>query len=237
MDKAVIGNPAPQFLWQSRLSQGVFPLQCSSAVAENQPTNKNRMTSELSNFAARLRESILSEGRVPRGRDSELPPPPLATARQAKVPTVSKRSEDGRTPNFELQSLNGDSQSSSHRNEAAFSKLALELFALQFKHNAAYRKICESRGLKPNVVKHWTQIPVVPTAAFKELELTCLPPNERTAVFHSSGTTEQRPSRHHHSAESLNIYEASLWQWFEQNVFAGGRDARPRASVNFGRAG
>jgi hypothetical protein len=33
-------------------------------------------------------------------------------------------------------------------------------------------------------------------------------------VFHSSGTTEHRPSRHFHSAKSLAIYEASLWHWF-----------------------
>ena len=83
---------------------------------------------------------------------------------------------------------------------------------------AAYRKICEARGVTPEVVEHWTQIPAVPTGAFKELELSCIPPEERTAVFHSSGTTEQKPSRHFHSAESLAVYEASLWTWFERNV-------------------
>jgi hypothetical protein len=35
-------------------------------------------------------------------------------------------------------------------------------------------------------------------------------PDERVAVFHSSGTTEQKPSRHFHNAESLAVYEASL---------------------------
>ena len=101
-----------------------------------------------------------------------------------------------------------------------FSELALELFALQFQHNPAYRKICEARKLSPQALEHWTQIPAVPAAAFKELELTCLPPAERTAVFHSSGTTEQKPSRHFHGAESLALYEASLWAWFEPKVLA-----------------
>ncbi|HEY4952582.1 MAG TPA: hypothetical protein VII71_04250 [Verrucomicrobiae bacterium] len=101
----------------------------------------------------------------------------------------------------------------------AFEALALELFGLQFKHNVAYRKICEACGLTPKVVEHWTQIPVVPASAFKELELTSLTPNERTVVFHSSGTTEQNPSRHFHNAGSLALYEASLWEWFEQNFF------------------
>ncbi|MGA2280712.1 MAG: hypothetical protein ABSG80_10470 [Verrucomicrobiota bacterium] len=162
------------------------------------------MTNELSNFAARLREIILSEGRVPRGSDSEL-----------------------RTPNSELRNRDGGSYNSPLRD---FISLALELFALQFKYNAAYRKICEARGFTPKVIEHWTQIPAVPTATFKELELTCLAPTERTAVFHSSGTVEQKPSRHFHNAESLAVYEASLWSWFQANVAIG---APSTVSANF----
>ena len=95
-----------------------------------------------------------------------------------------------------------------------FSGLALELFALQFDSNPAYRKICEAKKLAPQMVEHWTQIPAVPTAVFKELELTGIPSVERAAVFHSSGTTEQKPSQHFHCAESLALYEASLWNGF-----------------------
>jgi hypothetical protein len=148
-------------------------------VAENQPANKNRMTTELSNFSARLREAI-------QGRDAALRRP-VGAARQPYQ-------------------------------EPEFDSLALELFALQFQSNAAYRKICERRVFTPGVVEHWTQIPAVPTAAFKELDLTCLAPAECTAVFHSSGTTEQRPSRHFHSPESLELYAASLIPWFLENV-------------------
>ena len=101
-----------------------------------------------------------------------------------------------------------------------FDELALELFALQFEHNLAYGKICEARGLTPGMVEHWTQIPAVPTSAFKELELSCIPLEERTSVFHSSGTTEQKPSRHFHNAESLAVYESSLWTWFKRNLFS-----------------
>ncbi len=99
-----------------------------------------------------------------------------------------------------------------------FADLALELFALQFANNSAYRRICEVRQLTPTTVQNWTQIPAVPTAAFKELELTSLAPDERSAVFHSSGTSGQKPSRHFHGAASLALYEASLWQWFLPNT-------------------
>lgn len=101
-----------------------------------------------------------------------------------------------------------------------FNGMALMLFTLQFKSNPPYRALCEARGVTPNAVSHWSEIPAVPTSAFKELELSCLPPGQRTHVFHSSGTTEQRPSRHFHNAESLEVYEASAWRWFEPNVAA-----------------
>ena len=100
------------------------------------------------------------------------------------------------------------------RPDAEFNELALTLFALQFQHNAAYRKICAAKNVQPEAVAHWSEIPAVPTAAFKELKLTSLAPAKRTHVFHSSGTTEQRPSRHFHSTESLAVYETSLLAWF-----------------------
>lgn len=163
------------------------------------------MTQELSNFAVRLRETLLSEGRVLRAPDSE------------------------------GQSQDGDSWNSPLRNDEAFNKLALELFGLQFQYNIAYRKICESRKLTLGVVEHWTQIPAVPATAFKELDLTCLAPGERTAAFHSSGTTEQKPSRHFHNAESLAVYEASLWLGFESQVLRSG-DSLSASSEKRGQA-
>jgi len=93
------------------------------------------------------------------------------------------------------------------RTAQTFEELAMDLFQLQLRRNPAYRRICEARRAKP---RHWSEVPTVPTSAFKELELSCLGPAERTAVFHSSGTTELRPSRHFHSLESLGIYEDAV---------------------------
>ncbi len=137
------------------------------------------MSSELSIFAARLRDHIAVCGEA------------LATGARASNPDQRARAE------------------------TEFNNLALSLFALQFRHNAAYRTICEARNVQPDSLTHWTGIPTVPTSAFKELRLTSLLPDERTHVFHSSGTTEQRPSRHFHNAESLGVYEASLLTWFQ----------------------
>lgn len=87
--------------------------------------------------------------------------------------------------------------------DKVFNELALELFELQREHNAAYRVMCE----RTRKVQSWQEIPAVPTRAFKELELTSIPPGERTKEFRSSGTTRHKPSRHFHSAESLRLYE------------------------------
>lgn len=100
----------------------------------------------------------------------------------------------------------------------SFDAWALELFDLQLEHNAAYRTLCAGRN-KP---ASWQEIPAAPTVAFKELELTCIPANERIKEFRSSGTTAEKPSRHFHSAASLRLYEASLTASLTEHFVAAG---------------
>jgi hypothetical protein len=102
--------------------------------------------------------------------------------------------------------------------EELFGDLALNLFELQRELNEPYRSLClaagKSKNLKP---QNWKEVPAVPTSAFKDFELSCLPTKDRTTVFHSSGTTQHRPSRHFHNIESLAVYEESLLTWFGRN--------------------
>lgn len=97
----------------------------------------------------------------------------------------------------------------------AFNSLARELFALQFRLNAPYRRFCQARGVTPESVSDWTQLPAIHTAAFKYDELTLIPPGARATYFQSSGTTAQR-SRHFHHAITQELYENSLLAWFGQ---------------------
>lgn len=101
-----------------------------------------------------------------------------------------------------------------------FNDLALALFSLQFELVPAFRKFCHARSATPETVSDWTEIPAIPTAAFKEFELSSLPANERSIVFYSSGTTAHRTSRHFHDAESIKVYEASLLPWFRRHLLA-----------------
>ena len=100
----------------------------------------------------------------------------------------------------------------------AFDLLARRVFAFQFDKNAPYRDYCKSRRITPENVTCLEQIPAIVTSTFKELDLSVLPRDKRTAAFYSSGTTEQRRSRHFHSAQTLSIYEQSLRRWFELHL-------------------
>src|SRR5689334_10085518 len=97
-----------------------------------------------------------------------------------------------------------------------FGDLAIELFYLQRGQNPAYRKLCDIRDLQRIV--DWPDIPAMPAEAFKDLEVSCIPCPDRTTVFFSSGTTEQRPSRHFHNRSSLAVYKASALAWFRTNL-------------------
>jgi hypothetical protein len=68
---------------------------------------------------------------------------------------------------------------------AAFDELALAAFAFQFERIAPYRRLCEGRGATPREVASWREVPPVPAAAFRTLELTAEAPVE---TFRSSGT-------------------------------------------------
>jgi hypothetical protein len=108
-----------------------------------------------------------------------------------------------------LQLLIGTSESV--WTDAAFGDLALRLYELQCELNQPYRSLCFAGNRAGNPKpQNWKGIPAVPTSAFKDMELSCLPTKDRNTVFHSSGTTKHRPSRHFHNDESLAVYEESL---------------------------
>lgn len=100
--------------------------------------------------------------------------------------------------------------------DARFDALARELFAFQFAHCAPYRRFCEGRGRTPATVDRWTQIPAVPTGAFKELVLRSFPAGRERHVFRTSGTATER--RGTLRLDTLELYEASLLPSFRRGV-------------------
>jgi hypothetical protein len=111
-----------------------------------------------------------------------------------------------------------------------FEALALELFAYQYEHNAAYRRYCRTRRAEPGRLESWSDIPAVPLRAFKELTLACESPESAAAVFMTSGSTDpSRRGRNHHP--HLELYDASLRVNFRAN-FLPDRDAMRMVVLN-----
>ncbi|MEY5098326.1 MAG: hypothetical protein RJA36_1045 [Pseudomonadota bacterium] len=98
--------------------------------------------------------------------------------------------------------------------DAAFSAMAMRLFAHQVRHNPAYARFCQSRGRTPATVRSWRDIPAVPVNGFKQLTLSCTPVESCQRVFTTSGTTggEENKGRHYHP--DLRVYDASMRRHF-----------------------
>lgn len=87
-----------------------------------------------------------------------------------------------------------------------FAALALTVFAHQFECIAAYRAVCERRGVTAANVTDWRQIPPVPTLAFKHRDLCCASPER---VFLTSGTSAGRERRGRHAMPDVRLYHAA----------------------------
>jgi hypothetical protein len=114
--------------------------------------------------------------------------------------------------------------------EGAFDRMALRLFAHQFEHDPAFQRFCRQRGRTPRSVRHWREIPALPIDGFKELTLSCVPPEQCARVFMTSGTTRgDVRGRHYHPA--IGVYDRSMTLNFARR-FMRGRD-RIRMGILF----
>ncbi len=91
-----------------------------------------------------------------------------------------------------------------------FSTLAVDAFRFQYQHSEPYRRLCDSRGVAPDAVADWRDVPAVPTAAYKSLDLSLdtgdgRDDREEAPIFRSSGTRggQQERSVHRHPFPGL----------------------------------
>ncbi|MDI3281132.1 MAG: acyl-protein synthetase [Bacillota bacterium] len=72
---------------------------------------------------------------------------------------------------------------------AAFDEMALEIFAYQYACNQPYRRFCDAKGVTPENITHWSEIPALPTEAFKKEMIASFPMEEAVMALLTSGTT------------------------------------------------
>jgi hypothetical protein len=114
--------------------------------------------------------------------------------------------------------------------DAEFDAMALRLFAEQHANDAAFRRFCQGRGATPRTVKNWRAIPAVPISAFKEVTLSCVPPETCERVFMTSGTTRgDVKGRHWHP--TMVVWNAGFLRTFGERVMRG--DVRLPMAVLF----
>jgi hypothetical protein len=90
--------------------------------------------------------------------------------------------------------------------EAKWNELAGELFAWQFAHVPAYRRLCLAHGVKPESMASWRDIPAVPQQLFKQTLLYAHGSTTPAAIYVTSGTTTGQPGRQH--LLNTDIYRA-----------------------------
>jgi hypothetical protein len=110
--------------------------------------------------------------------------------------------------------------------EARFGALAGEVFAHQYEHNEPYRRFCARRGIAPDARPDWSEIPAVPTDAFKAAALVCGDPAAAQAVFRTSGTTGGAERRGTHYVPDLRLYDAALRASFSAHLLPDGARLR-----------
>ncbi|MFN3648200.1 MAG: hypothetical protein ACK47B_01365 [Armatimonadota bacterium] len=101
--------------------------------------------------------------------------------------------------------------------DVEFNRLALAVFAYQWERNAPYGAYCRARGASPETVSSWREIPALPTAAFKEAELTTEPGAVRV-VYQTSGSTRGETKRGRHPLPDTRLYDASLEPNFQAHL-------------------
>lgn len=102
--------------------------------------------------------------------------------------------------------------------ESSFDEWAGRVFRYQFEHNPVYAGFCRGRGVVPGAEIRWTDIPPVPTRAFKRLRLLSGPADGVEAVFRTSGTSRGAGARGEHHVRDLALYRESLLPNFRAHL-------------------
>lgn len=72
--------------------------------------------------------------------------------------------------------------------ESQFNNMAIRLFQFQYSANIPFQRYVQKKGVNPDNINSWEQIPGVVADVFKDMPLTCFPVEEAERKFMTSGT-------------------------------------------------
>ncbi len=109
--------------------------------------------------------------------------------------------------------MNIQTQIFSINNDSDFTKLALEVFQIQYDDNVVYREFCELLNTQVRDVNALQQIPFLPISFFKSHKVIT-GNREIEEIFTSSGTTGSFTSNHH--VTDISLYGESFRKGFSK---------------------
>jgi hypothetical protein len=104
--------------------------------------------------------------------------------------------------------------------EATFGAAARAVFAASYAVNTAVRAYCDRLGRPPAALGHWSEIPALPTDAFKQAAVAAFAPESAERVFMTSGTARGPESRGkiYKDAAALGLHDLAVCAGFERYV-------------------
>lgn len=122
--------------------------------------------------------------------------------------------------------------------DTEFEERAAAAFRHQFETCEPYRAFCTGRGVTPDNVASWEEVPAVPATAFKYFDFVSVIDGgvhgtsflERGTTFLTSGTTQGAEARGRHHVPDPELYRASLAEPFRRALLpelepSGGKEA------------
>jgi hypothetical protein len=95
--------------------------------------------------------------------------------------------------------------------DVRLNELACRIFEFQYNHLPLVRRLADQSGRTPGTITHWSEIPGVPSLAFKATELFVGERSDVAQVFESSGTSRAAsPSRALYSQDGLALMAHSI---------------------------